>query len=61
MGHTLVTDVAMCFSLCPSVTVRDHLECREQFINITLARFLYFATFASGGGGGGATPLAFGN
>ena len=29
---------------------------------LTLACFLYFATFASGGGGVfGATPLAFGN
>ena len=28
---------------------------------LTLARFPYFATFASVGGGVGATPLAFGN
>ena len=27
---------------------------------LTLARFPYFATFASGGGGGGGGPLAIG-
>ena len=29
-----VTDIAMYFSFCPSVIVREHLACREECINV---------------------------
>ena len=42
-----------------AITVRAVVQSNNT---LTLARFLYFATFPSGGGWGvGATPLAFGN
>ena len=34
MDHNLVADIAMCVSLCPSVTAREYLSCREQLINV---------------------------
>ena len=34
IDHNSVADIAMCVSLRPSVTVRDRLARREQFINI---------------------------
>ena len=34
MNHHSVTGIVTCISLCPSVTVRVHLTCRERFINI---------------------------
>ena len=32
--HNSVNDIALCVSLFTSVTVREHLACREQFINV---------------------------
>ena len=34
MKYNSVNDIAMCVFLCTSVTAREHLACREQFINI---------------------------
>ena len=34
MEHYSVIDIAMYASLCPSVTVRGHLACKEQCMNI---------------------------
>ena len=34
MDHNAVTDIAMCVSLCPSVTVKEHLSCSEQCMHL---------------------------
>ena len=33
MEHKSVNDIAMCIFPCTSVTVREHLACREHFLN----------------------------
>ena len=33
MEHNSVNDIALCVSLCTSVTVREHLARTKQFIN----------------------------
>ena len=41
MNHNSVTDIAICTSLRTSVTVREHLACREQFINLFVMRNIW--------------------
>ena len=44
MDHNSVTDIAMCVSLCPSVTVRERLARRQQPIN-TICNDKYIGYF----------------
>ena len=44
MEHGSGNDIALCVSLCTSVTVREHLTCRKYFIN-AMSNDKYFDKF----------------